>query len=342
MNMPLLSICIPTYNRAEYLGAALDSVLNQLSLGQCASIEICVSDNASTDDTDEVVRSKSDLGVCSIVYSKNTSNLGFDLNVKNVVGMASGQYCWILGSDDVLAPGSIDCFLSKLKASVSPSDIYIFPRRSFFSDNLYGDLTQWLTPKGVLKLNYDFSVRGEFEEYLAAACSLGAGFSYISSMIFSRQCWLDIYIPESVIGSFYVHAFVLAKICHRGGTLEYLDGSYIFCRLGNDSFASEGRIKRVLVDYRAYQLFSDILELTGDRRQRYLSLLKLEHSYFKIFKHMCHPATFRERKQFGQVLVEFGYSYPVVSVFSVVTTLFFSKLALVVVKLSKLSSVVKS
>jgi len=47
-----LSICIPTYNRAAFLGEALDSVIRQAT----DEVEIVVSDNASTDNTEALVR----------------------------------------------------------------------------------------------------------------------------------------------------------------------------------------------------------------------------------------------------------------------------------------------
>ena len=53
MQTPLLSICIPTYNRAEYLEKSLDSLVNQENFSQ---IEVVISDNASTDATSDVCR----------------------------------------------------------------------------------------------------------------------------------------------------------------------------------------------------------------------------------------------------------------------------------------------
>ena len=47
----ILTIAIPTYNHAEFLGRALDSILNQMS----DEIEVLVSNNASPDSTDEIV-----------------------------------------------------------------------------------------------------------------------------------------------------------------------------------------------------------------------------------------------------------------------------------------------
>ena len=53
MNMPKISILIPTYNRAAFLRNALDSIVAQ----NARDIECVISDNASSDDTAEIVKS---------------------------------------------------------------------------------------------------------------------------------------------------------------------------------------------------------------------------------------------------------------------------------------------
>ena len=54
----LVSICIPTYNRAPYLKKCLDSLVCQPEFQQ-GLVEIVVSDNASTDDTEKVAEAYS-------------------------------------------------------------------------------------------------------------------------------------------------------------------------------------------------------------------------------------------------------------------------------------------
>lgn len=100
-----LSICIPTYNRASHLS----SCLNSLIVCQRQSIldfEVCISDNHSTDGTGDVVRAAQSL--INIKYNRNTSNLGIPRNFLNVVSMASGEFVWLLGDDDLLMPYAIE------------------------------------------------------------------------------------------------------------------------------------------------------------------------------------------------------------------------------------------
>ena len=52
---PLLCICIPTYNRSKNIKRSLDSIVNQNEFLN-RTVEIVISDNASADDTEEVVK----------------------------------------------------------------------------------------------------------------------------------------------------------------------------------------------------------------------------------------------------------------------------------------------
>jgi abequosyltransferase len=56
MKKPLLSICIPTYNREKYLKSAIESVLSQADEKNRNLIEICISDNCSKDNTEKLVK----------------------------------------------------------------------------------------------------------------------------------------------------------------------------------------------------------------------------------------------------------------------------------------------
>ncbi len=104
-----LSICIPTYNRARYLAETLDNVIAQAT----DEVEIVVSDNASPDDTAEIVKSRQEK-FPRLTYFRQPENLGADRNYLQSVALASGEWCWLLGDDDLLEPGAIACVLEHL------------------------------------------------------------------------------------------------------------------------------------------------------------------------------------------------------------------------------------
>ncbi len=103
-NLPLLTVAIPTYNRAQSLGRLL-RVLQEQILGD-SRVEVLVSDNASTDATPDVVESARKQGA-AIRYIRNATNLGADRNIIQCFGSAVGEYVWIFSDDDLLAPGAV-------------------------------------------------------------------------------------------------------------------------------------------------------------------------------------------------------------------------------------------
>lgn len=107
-NSKILSICIPVYNRSDILKICLISAC-EASRGYEGMVEIVVSDNASTDDAYTVVKDVSDMyPLIDMLYNCNATNLGSARNVFNVVNGASGQFCWIIGSDDFIKENSIN------------------------------------------------------------------------------------------------------------------------------------------------------------------------------------------------------------------------------------------
>jgi hypothetical protein len=92
--MAKFTIGIPTYNRAGFLGRALESALDQT----WHDVEVLVSDNASTDETAEVVRTYGD----RVRYHRNPENLGMWPNFVRVAELAGGEYFGWLQDDDLI------------------------------------------------------------------------------------------------------------------------------------------------------------------------------------------------------------------------------------------------
>ena len=111
-----MSICIPTFNRA----AALDNKLAELAREiepVKDDVEVCVSDNGSTDGTRAVLKKWEK--TLPLAHSRNDMNLGFDRNVLAVTSLASGEYVWYLADDDRMVEGAIGRLVADLKANGS-------------------------------------------------------------------------------------------------------------------------------------------------------------------------------------------------------------------------------
>jgi glycosyltransferase involved in cell wall biosynthesis len=99
-NICKLSICIPNYNRIEYLKNCLNSIFLAKSLSSL-KFEICISDNNSKNNILPIVNFYKKKNLL-IKYNKNNKNLGFGLNFYKVVKMAIGEFIWVIGNDDLL------------------------------------------------------------------------------------------------------------------------------------------------------------------------------------------------------------------------------------------------
>lgn len=102
---PLLSIAIPTYNRAVFLDRALNSIYSQIH-NKDYPIEIIVSNNDSQDSTEVVVEKYINLGLL-INYIKNPTNMGPDFNILQCFKKAKGKYIVVFGDDDLFNDGAI-------------------------------------------------------------------------------------------------------------------------------------------------------------------------------------------------------------------------------------------
>lgn len=122
MNKPILSICIPTYNRSQFLEQALSSIASCENFN-FSEVEICVSDNHSNDATAVVVKKFSrDL---KIKYFCQEKNLGFSKNYIKVVSMAIGEFVWVIGDDDLLLTDSISKVINLIKSKREVDFFYI-------------------------------------------------------------------------------------------------------------------------------------------------------------------------------------------------------------------------
>jgi hypothetical protein len=109
---PLVSVGIPTYNRAEKLKRAAESVLGQTH----RNVELVISDNASGDDTESLCRelSQSDPRVR---YLRAAANRGPTANFNILFGELRGEYAMVLSDDDWLDAGYLASCLSELRRS---------------------------------------------------------------------------------------------------------------------------------------------------------------------------------------------------------------------------------
>lgn len=109
-NSPLVSVIIPTYNRSNLISRAVNSVLSQTY----AKIEIIVADDASTDNTKDVIK-KIQKKHKNILYIKHNSNKGGSAARNSGIKKSKGEYVAFLDDDDEWFPEKVEKQISCLK-----------------------------------------------------------------------------------------------------------------------------------------------------------------------------------------------------------------------------------
>jgi glycosyltransferase involved in cell wall biosynthesis len=94
-----ISICIPHYNRINYLLKSLEIINNQ----KYDDYEVIISDDCSTDDTFLLLNEHKNRYKFPVVYFRFEENQGYDRNLRKSMELATGQYCFVLGNDDTFA-----------------------------------------------------------------------------------------------------------------------------------------------------------------------------------------------------------------------------------------------
>ncbi|MEY3896264.1 MAG: hypothetical protein RLZZ214_1784 [Verrucomicrobiota bacterium] len=116
---PLVSICIPTYEGAEFLLPALDCVRAQTY----QNLEVIFSDDGSKDQTLEIIRRFADTSPLpvKVLHHQHTTLAG---NWNNCVAHASGKYIKFLFQDDVIKPDCVEKLVASAEADPAVSLVF--------------------------------------------------------------------------------------------------------------------------------------------------------------------------------------------------------------------------
>lgn len=132
-HVPTISVAIPAYNYGNFLGTAIQSVLSQ----DLTDIELIIINNASTDNTDEVVSQF--LDDTRVRYIINETNIGGLPNLQKCYLCTQAPYILFLSADDFILPGA----LSKLFTAITSDATidFVYARYMFVdrNDNITND-----------------------------------------------------------------------------------------------------------------------------------------------------------------------------------------------------------
>lgn len=239
---PILSICIPVYNCAEYLEQALDSILIQST----NNIEVIVYDGGSTDHTKKLMERYTD-SWSFIKYYRADKRGGIDADMACCVSKANADYCWLFSGDDVMRQGSIARVISETQSN---HDVYIC-KHTICNINM-----ELLHEHAVLNteksFEADFSITDQRLNWFANAATTEAFFSFMSGLIIKKCTWdLGTLMPK-FDGSCWAHVARLLDISKNGLRVKYIPTILLDQRGDNDSFADRGVVNRYRIGIEGY------------------------------------------------------------------------------------------
>jgi glycosyltransferase involved in cell wall biosynthesis len=287
----ILSIGIPTYNRAKMLENSLNNVASQITEDLLSKVSIIVADNSSTDNTSAVVNKiKQKYSDVEIIYHKHESNLGYDKNVNSLFSLSPAEYVMTLGDDDGIEDDAIKEIVKHLEEKKNVSVFYI-------SNNFYdSDLIK------KIKISDPFFENIGSNKFFKNGHELfkhsNEMFGGISGICIKRSSWNKI-DSSKYFATNWIHLGVVLSIIKNAGTFVIFN-SLIKYRMENkgcrwESLHTSLGIQRILLEFK--EVFPDVVRgiyaehrhqtrlslLSGDRKQtmkaRIATLNKMKLSY---------------------------------------------------------------
>ncbi len=121
----MISVCIATYNGEKYIAEQLSSILTQIGDDD----EVIVSDDASTDNTLQVIETLGDKRIKVFKHDKNEAKFSIDYatrNFENAIWHSHGDIIFLADQDDVWLDGKVKAMVEALSdADMVMSDCYI-------------------------------------------------------------------------------------------------------------------------------------------------------------------------------------------------------------------------
>jgi glycosyltransferase involved in cell wall biosynthesis len=202
---PAISLVIPHFNRREYLAAVLASAFSQ----DFREFEVVVADDASTDDSADVIPALlADSGLRT-EYIRHATNVGFGENLKSALLASTGEYVLLLGNDDALLDEHILGLLREDLERLSRPEV------SFTNAISDSDFRYDTTSPTLYRRALDTSVLGTGPN---VAISNLRSTSFVGGLIFERRAMRQAVasVPRATL---FFQSALMASIVANGGRL---------------------------------------------------------------------------------------------------------------------------
>jgi len=219
---PILSIVIPSNNRTDLLDQAIKSITSEI--GWNSKCELCISDNSNGDETFDLLNTKYS-GNSQIIYRRSLDAPTLDENVNMAISMASGEYVWVFGDDDLIEKNFLGELVNYLNRRAP--DIVILNSSSFQEQGQVESSRRVLDSLVIYRPN-------ENDLFLM---DQGAYLSYVPCVVIKKKLWQKFFRPEK-IGTFFAH---IDAVCHAkiGNTAHSLPNPAIKMRLHTQTWTAK-------------------------------------------------------------------------------------------------------
>ncbi len=142
MDKPLVTICIPNYNKEVFIERTLNSVYHQ----SYKNIELIIIDDCSTDNSAVIIEAALQHCPFEFTFLKNETNKGVCFGANKGVELAKGKYFQVLSSDDIILPHKIAHQVSILENATDDTAFIYGPikiideKDSFMEKNYFEDI----------------------------------------------------------------------------------------------------------------------------------------------------------------------------------------------------------
>ena len=202
---PLLTIAFITYNRRQYLVESLPRVLAQV--GDESSVEVLVSDNASTDDTRALVQEMQKM-YKNLHYRCNEKNVGAEGNVHRAMQASCGEYVLIAGDDDYFRDGMLDILLDTVRKN--RGDALFYMAQNPTSLKVYRSA-------GAL-------------EYIS---SIGYAMTWLTAIVMRRDLYLGVKEPQKYDDTSMPQVYLQLEILKQRAEFTIIEGNFFAEGTGN-------------------------------------------------------------------------------------------------------------
>jgi glycosyltransferase involved in cell wall biosynthesis len=262
---PLVSVCIPVYNGGALVGRAIESCLHQTY----SNIEVVVVDNASKDNTKEVVLAYSSRDQ-RVKYFRNEQAIPIMRNFYETFKRAQGEFVQHLGHDDWLAPNYVEIGVKTI--TEDPETGGVMPR-----------LISLVVRDGHAVLNNDISLpSGTYSKDYMSRKAPNSKIAGLSLLVFMRR--QDVLVAEKEVASLYDHP-LYGKLYQGGQGTDWIVFLEVLSHYDHFSFSNNSAfIKTDTARNAGYFFGHDLSKPSGIFQYRDFTRQCLEKIYRERFK----------------------------------------------------------